>query len=202
MRLSLTANLSNDLYAFEQVKWENRKLHGGTNNLYCMCTVDGTDFRIQEPSPFSPCWYSHKYKGPGLRYEVAISINGGDIVHINGPFPCGSNPDITIFCQRLRQKLQQGERCEADRGYRGEPDHIRLPSDYQRRRHKKQKNRARTRQETCNRRFKQFGALQQVFRHNLSVSDLSSHKTIFESIVVITQIDIDCGNRLFAVKFH
>jgi hypothetical protein len=47
-----------------------------------MVTVDGTDFRIYEPTPFSPMWYSHKYKGPGLRYEVALSIRGGDIVCI------------------------------------------------------------------------------------------------------------------------
>jgi hypothetical protein len=39
------------------------------NNRFSTVTVDGTDFRINEPS--------HKFKGPGLRYEVAISIKGG-----------------------------------------------------------------------------------------------------------------------------
>ena len=90
-----------------------------------MVTVDRTDFRIQEPRPFSPQWYSHKFKSPGVHYEVAVSINGGDIVHINGPFPCGSNPDISIFRDCLIHKLEPGEMVEADRGYRGEPTKIR-----------------------------------------------------------------------------
>lgn len=185
-----------------QVLWERRKEQGGHQNRWCMITVDGTDFRIQEPSPFSPCWFSHKYKGPRVRYEVALSINGGDIVHINGPFACGSHPDITIFRQRLLYKLEPGEMAEADRGYRGEPDHIRIPSDYQNPQQKVQKCRARARQETVNHRFKVFGALSQRFRHHISLEDMSLHKTVFESIVVLTQLDIDFGNRLFAVPFH
>ena len=35
----------------------------------CKITVDGTDFRIQEPAMFDPKWYSHKFRGPGLRYK-------------------------------------------------------------------------------------------------------------------------------------
>ena len=162
-----------------------------------MTTVDGTDFRIQEPTPFSPQWYSHKYKGPGLRYEVAISINGGDIVHTNGPFPCGSFPDITIFRQCLIHKLERGEMVEGDRGYRGEPTKIRLPVDYWTDHQRKQKSRARACQETVNRRFKQFGALQQVYRH-----DLSTHRIVFECVVAITQLGIDLGEKLFPVSFH
>lgn len=167
-----------------------------------MTTVDGTDFRIQEPSPFSPSWYSHKFQGPGVRYEVAISINGGDIVWTNGPFPCGSNPDITIFRKGLIHMLEGGEMVEADRGYRGEPGRIRTPVDYATPLEKQQKNLARARHETVNRRFKQFGILSTRFRHYVSNDDLSLHKTVFESVVVITQLDIDCGHSLFHVKFH
>lgn len=166
-----------------------------------MVTVDGTDFRIQEPAPFSPIWYSHKFKGPGVRYEVALSINGGDIVHINGPFPCGSYPDITIFRSQLIHKLGLEERVEADRGYRGEP-RVRVPADYQTLQQKQQKCRARARQETVNRRFKVFGALSQTFCHHIAFGDMGLHKTVFESIVVLTQLDIDCGNKLFSVNFH
>jgi hypothetical protein len=36
------------------------------NGSKCHVSVDGTDFRIHEPSPFSPRWYSHKFKGAGL----------------------------------------------------------------------------------------------------------------------------------------
>jgi hypothetical protein len=59
-------------------------------------TVDGTDFKIQEPSPFSRTWYSHKFKGPGFRYKVAVGIQTGDIVWTHGPFACGMFPDITM----------------------------------------------------------------------------------------------------------
>jgi hypothetical protein len=47
------------------------------NNRFSTVTVDGTDFRINKPTDFSTKWFSHKFKGPGLRYEVVISIKGG-----------------------------------------------------------------------------------------------------------------------------
>ena len=31
----------------------------------CFISLDGTDFNIQEPSPFDPKWFSHKFEGPG-----------------------------------------------------------------------------------------------------------------------------------------
>ena len=83
-------------------------------------TVDGTDFRIQQPHPFNKKWYSHKFKGPGLRYEVAVCIQTGDVVWINGPFPCGKWPDLKIFQLRLKHMLGPEEKVEADDGYRGE----------------------------------------------------------------------------------
>ena len=60
-------------------------------------SVDGTDFRIQNPTQFWKGWYSFKFKGPGVRYEVALSIQSADIVWVNGPFPAGAWPDINIF---------------------------------------------------------------------------------------------------------
>lgn len=159
-----------------------------------MVTVDGTDFEIYEPTPFSPGWYSHKFKGAGLRYEVALAISTGDIVHINGPFPCGNYPDITIFRSKLKGMLRDGEMVEADNGYRGEHNHVRTPVDYVSTTDKKQKAKAMARQETINRRFKQFGALKQVFRHDISV-----HRVVFESVTVITEMNIDKGDRLFDV---
>ena len=161
-----------------------------------MVTVDGTDFRIQEPTPFSPMWYSHKFKGSGIRYEVAVSIRGGDIVHINGPYACGSWPDISIFREVLIHKLRPGEMVEADRGYRGEPTKIRTPIDAANRRESKRKSRARACQETVNKRFKQFGILKQVYRH-----DIKKHKLVFDSIVVITQLSLRHGEPLFGCHF-
>ena len=180
-----------------QIKWGKRFSKGGDQYQYCMVSVDGTDFEIQEPTPFSPGWYSHKFKGPGLRYEVALAISTGDIVHINGPFPCGNYPDITIFRKKLKSMLRYGEMVEADKGYRGEYCHVRTPVDYQTEEEKKAKNTVRARHETVNRRFKQFAALKQVFRHDINV-----HRVVFEAVVVITQLNINNGDKLFQVDYE
>jgi hypothetical protein len=91
------------------------------NGSVCKVSVDGTDFRIETPKGQSRKYYSHKFKKSGLRYEIAISIQAGDIVWVNGPFPCGEWPDIKIFRKDLKGMLQFGEAVEADDGYRGEP---------------------------------------------------------------------------------
>jgi hypothetical protein len=46
-------------------------------NWYSTITVDETDFSIYEPTPFSPDWFLHKFKRPGVRYELAILVSGG-----------------------------------------------------------------------------------------------------------------------------
>ena len=142
-----------------------------SGNEWCRVTVDGTDFRIQEPTEFLSRWFSHKFKGPGLRYEVAVSIHGGDIVHTNWPFPCGAWADLTIFRSELMNKLDRNKMVEADRGYRGEPTKIRTPIDYQSEEDRTNKKRARARHETVNQRFKQFGILQKTSAFDRSTPD-------------------------------
>ena len=83
----------------------------------CLVTVDGTDFCINEPKPFWPGWKSFKFNGPGVCYEVALCICTGDIVWINGPFPCGQWPDLKIVRHALMGVLLDGEKAEADMGY-------------------------------------------------------------------------------------
>jgi hypothetical protein len=50
-------------------------------HVFSTVTVDGTDFRKNEPTDFSTKWFSHEFKGPGLRYEFAISMKGGYCSH-------------------------------------------------------------------------------------------------------------------------
>ena len=76
------------------------------------------DCAILEPGKFSPAWYSHKSNGPGVRWEIASSIQHGIICWINGPFPAGAWPDEVIFCHRLANKLDDNKMVHADRGYR------------------------------------------------------------------------------------
>lgn len=64
--------------------------------LIFLISVDGTDCRIEEPRPFSTKWFSQKFKGPAVKYEVALDLLTGDCVWINGPFQGGTN-DLTIF---------------------------------------------------------------------------------------------------------
>ena len=62
----------------------------------CNVPVDGTDFVINEPRPFNSKFYSQEFKHSGFRYEIAISLDTGDIVDVHGPFPCGTNTDLKI----------------------------------------------------------------------------------------------------------
>ena len=104
---------------------------------------------IDEPAPFCTKWYSKKHNGPGLRYEVCVSIKLGNIVAYNGPFPCGSNPDITIFRKILKGKLMPGERVIADRGYRGDSKTF-TPDQFTSTQHKRAMSLIRARHETLN----------------------------------------------------
>jgi hypothetical protein len=98
-------------------------------NWYSTITIDGTYFSIYEPTHFSTEWFPHKFKGPGVRYELAISIRGGNIVHIHGPFPAKC-PDIEIFRDCLMHKMRPGEFAEADKGYRGQMNCVRASDMY------------------------------------------------------------------------
>ena len=163
-------------------------------------TVDGTDFRIERQTGKAKSWFSHKFKGPGLRYEVAVSILGGDIVWVHGPFPCGDWPDIVIFRSAMINYLDNGERVEADDGYIGEsPMYVKCPKkDYvSSQEQKKMKQKVRCRQETVNKRFKQFEILRSTFRH-----DISLHGDVFRAITVLVQLQIEDGENLFNVEYN
>jgi len=178
-----------------QIQWSNR--HVGDTGKRAKISVDGTDFRLPAQHPWRH-WYSHKFKYSGYRYEVALCIVTGHIVWINGPFPCGAWPDINIFRNGLKQKLLQArEKAQADLGYRGEKHTtIIIPNQFDSDDIKKLKADVRARHETVNKRFKQFGALKQVFRH-----DLDKHKAVFEAVAVITQLGINLGEPLYEVQY-
>jgi DDE superfamily endonuclease len=129
-----------------------------------LVTIDGVDFQIPEPTSFDSKWFSHKFGGPGLCYEIGVCIKTGKIVSFNGPFECGTWPDLKIFRSRLRGMRSVGEKVIADRGYRGDartitPDHAKSANHY------RAMNKARARHETINGRLKTWGILKQVFCH-------------------------------------
>ena len=73
-------------------------------------------------------WFSYKFRRSGLRYEVALSILGGDICWISGPWKPGTHNDLDIFREALVTWLDPYERVEADDGYSAEaPLRVKCP---------------------------------------------------------------------------
>jgi hypothetical protein len=177
-----------------QMHWEKR--YDKDNGSQCLVSVDGTDFEIQEPSPFSQKWFSHKFKGAGVRYEVAICIQTGEPVWINGPFPCGSWNDLRIARSALVDALDPGEYYLADGGYRDGNQWSVTPSGHHRF-DDRQKSVVRARHETYNKRLKDWGALREVYRHKLG-----THSQVFRAIANIVQIAISNGETLFEVEYN
>ena len=116
-----------------------------------MMSVDGTDCPIEKKCKR---WYSHKFKKPGVRYEVGIAIKSGDIVWINGLYPCGEYQDLKIFRLALKLELdEQHEQVEADAGYRGEPKVKAAGPHYTNKCYKKMKKKVASRHKTVNKTF-------------------------------------------------
>ena len=159
-------------------------------------TVDGTDCEIQEPTPFNKKWYSHKFRDPGLRYEIALCIQTGWIVWLNGPFPCGRYPDLTIAREGLVHELDDGEKCVADGGYQDGRVYADTPTGLNTWTEKKKRN-FRARHETVNARVKIFGIFNQVFRH-----PVCKHGLCFHTAINLTQISIEHGEPLFDVSLN
>ena len=176
-----------------QICWENRNV--GHNGSRCRVSIDGTDFRIYEPTPFSKSWFSHKFKGAGLRYEVGIAIQTGWIVWIHGSFPCGDWPDLAIARHGVCNMVDDGELLIADGGYHDGEQYFVTPNGLNNYEQYLQSV-VRARHETVNQRFKQWAALERVFRH-----DVMLHPRVFHAIANIVQITIVHGEPLFSVKY-
>jgi DDE superfamily endonuclease len=156
-----------------------------SNGSTCLVTVDGTDCEIVEPSDFSSRWFSHKFHGAGLRYEVGVCIQTGWIVWKNGPYPAGSFPDIVVARDNLYTKFQPGEMYVADRGYRDGGERAIVPSGY-RNAFENMMGEARARHENINCRIKNFNILSNTFRN-----EREKHWLCFHSIVAMIQLEIE-----------
>ena len=153
--------------------------------------MDCTDCRIYEVQvPFCTVWYSSKFRGPGIRYEIAICILTGDIVWINGPFPCGITDNI-IYKSDLGKRLRPGEFVEADSGYEGN-DNVKPPGAKVNHVQGEKKSQARGRHEGVNGRITFFHAICDRFRHN----DHGKHRTMFVATAVAIQIGFNLNEGL------
>ena len=177
-----------------QIVFESRL---GSHDLLndCTMTVDGTDFRIPQKGP---SFASHKYAGKSaVRYELGVDIIAGNLVWSHGPFPAGLYNDIKIFNLCLRHWLEPGERVEADEGYRGHADKVKGPGNDVSSKNSEMQGRVRARHETLNGRLKNWGILNQVFRH-----DVRLHGMVFGACAVLTQLTIENGEPLFEVEYY
>lgn len=148
-------------------------------------SIDGTDFEILQPSwgTFKD-WYSHKFKGAGLRYEIGLNISTGGIVWAFGGFPCGKFPDISIARMQLVHHLKPGEYVVGDDGYRDPVFFIYPASNLLPERTLKE---IAQRHETANRLLKMFKVLGNTYR-----STLAWHPYCFHAVANLVQLSIQC----------
>lgn len=164
-----------------QVKWENRFKNSGSKKMNV--SLDGTDFPIREQTPFDKKWYSHKLKGPGVRYELGLSIVEGDIVWASGGFPCGEWNDLAI-AKDLYLSYARKEITLADKGYRKKP--------YFKQASNALESKILARHETLNGRLKEFSILGNRFRNSVK-----KHPSVFHAVVNVVQVSISNGEKLF-----
>ncbi len=183
------------LHSFIQIVFENRK-EGDVGND-CLLSVDGTDFRLA--MGWNKSFYTYKFKRSGHRYEVGLCIRSGNICWWNGPYEPGNWNDEMIF-NALAKNLEDFERCETDRGYRGSaPAKVKCPGGLLEDPDpavKAMAARVRSRQETVNERFKNWGILNNPYRHNIF-----KHQAVFGAIVCLTQLSLQ-ANPLFSVEYY
>lgn len=153
------------------------------SNGNVLVTLDGTDCRIREPTPFSKKWYSHKFKAAEVRYEIGISIVEAEIVWANGGVPCGEWNDLKL-AKELYLHFAKNEITLADKGYRL-AGKFKQPSNAC-------EKRLLARHETVNGRLKEFVILSERFRH-----PLNKHPLVFHAVVNVVQVSIMKGEKLF-----
>ena len=169
----------------------------GDNGSDCLQSVDGTDFQI----PYAgPLFFTPKFRGSGLRYEVGLNIQTGDICWTYGPHPPGIFNDLQIFRMALKKELQRGEKVQADKIYGSDAPHfVKAPGTIHSSRDPTiiaMEKKVRSRHEHVNKRFKQWSILKNVYRH-----DIMYHGDVFHAFACMTQNAIENGERLNQVQY-
>ena len=168
------ANSHHLLLLFFQIKWpdpwmhDHPDLHADDTPIF-LISVDGVHCRIEEPShpqlSKNPEFYSHKFRQVGVNYEIAVSVFTNSVVWVKGPVPVGK-PDIDVFRNDgLKNMIPAGKRVIADKRYGGEKAIISTPNSHDPPELQKFKSHAQSCHESFNRWLKEFGCLEQHFRH-------------------------------------
>lgn len=139
----------------------------------------------------NPKFYSHKSNGPGVNYELAVSVWENKLVWMNGPFVASKN-DQGVFNSALRQKMHPSKLAIVDKGYAKKSRQLCKPTSRDSDALRKFKSRARARHESFNKRIKDFNCLKHKFRHGFH-----KHQHCFEAVCVICQYCLENGSPLF-----
>jgi hypothetical protein len=180
------------------IRLENRFVNAPYNMVgRPYLTLDCTDCKINEPFPFSTKWLSVKFRGPGMKYEVAIAIYSNNICWGNGPFH-GSRNESRIFREGLGLEIPGDEPVEVDAGPGGD-QRLMKPLAGATSIARKQKSKYRGRQETVFSRMKQFNVLDTHFHHTSTEEGLYmlKHQRCFDAVLVITQLKLMIGGDKF-----
>ena len=164
-------------------------------------SVDGTHCPIEEPSPFSTEWSSHKRGGkPAVNYELGILLHKPKLAWVYGPTRPGAMNDLTVFQQALLPALRNRStpdnprRVLGDGIYGGEPDFISTKNEFDPKEVSVFKNRALSRHEKYNGLMKNFNVLRQVFRHGRGEGNMEdNHRIHFHAVAVLVQLQLDLG---------
>ncbi len=128
---------------------------------------------------------------------LGVDILAGNLVWVEGPYPTGAWKDIIFFNNVLSRCLEPGERVEANNGYVGHADNIKCPNNNCNPvENSGMQGTARSHHETLNEHLKNWGILEKVYRHDITV-----HGMVFYACAVITQLAIANGEPLFEVEY-
>jgi hypothetical protein len=109
---------------------------------------------------------------------IGVSILREDLVWIQGPYPAGAFNNVKIFNKVLRCFLEPGEHIEVDNRYIGAADKVKCPDNpCNPAVNEGKQSRVHSRHETINGRFKTWGVLSQVYRHNITC-----HSEVFRAV--------------------
>ena len=166
-------------------------------------SINGTNFWIPQTGDAKTgnTFASHKYAfKSALHYKIRVSIIGGDLVWIQGPYPAGRFTDIATLNKVLCHFREPSKRVEADNGYVGTANKIKCPDNpCNPAENKGMQSRARYRHETINGRFKtcRWEILKNTYHH-----DIRPHGKVFWKIAIITQLEISNSSPLFSVEYE
>lgn len=124
---------------------------------------------------------------------MGCCIQTGEIAWLNGPYPCGEWSDLRIARDSLIYELEEDEKALADGGYNDNGIFFETPTGLNNF-DQRMKAKARARHECVNRRFKQWGTLQQRFR-----SDPHLHGIAFRAVANVVHMQME-GEGLWQVE--